>query len=283
MKKRILLITAVGTLGYVTLTSSASGPGGNYTGSTGGAAGCGPSSCHGSSATTGIGVGFILDSAGTIVTRYKPGITYKIKVMGNSTGTSLPKFGFQLMAVKGSGSTAAAVGTFGTAPTGTHVTASKVWEHVTPLSGSGATVTVYMDSISWTAPAVGTGTVTIYAALNAVNNNNASTGDSWNTSNFAYNEITPSASVTNVTSSTSINAYPNPVAGTLNLQFNNVAYGNYNVAVYDLAGKQVASQTASVNGVSATISLDASNWAPGLYNAAVEKDGARQMVQVVKQ
>jgi hypothetical protein len=94
--------------------------------------------------------------------------------------------------------------------------------------------------------------------------------------------ITPT-SIANVASSASINAYPNPVSGNLNIQLSNAAYGNYTIAVYDLMGKQVATQTTAINGTSTTVSIDAASWAPGAYNAVVEHDGARQVVQVVKQ
>lgn len=290
MKKRILLITAVGALAFATLQSDSTGPGSNYTGSRGATAGCSGSGCHSSSATTGMMLGVRLDSAGVAVTKYTPGVTYKIVISDtNTTTNSLPKFGFELSCVTGSGAAAATAGSYGALPTGTRTRTAGVlfWEHATPLtpiSGTGGTNTVYADSINWTAPVAGSGTVTMFLVMNTVNfNGNADAGDKWNTKNVAFAERVSSASVANVASSATITAYPNPASNNLNLQFTNAAYGSYNVAVYDLTGKQIAVQIAEINGTSASVSVDASNWAPGLYNAVVEKDGTRQVVQVVKQ
>src|ERR1700753_1455192 len=112
MKKRILLFTAVAGIAIISLTSSDSGAGhgsgfdctGAETANSNGA-GCSKtgSSCHSTAATAGIQVVLALDSAGTAITHYTPGVTYTLKITGtNTTSATLPKFGFQAACIKGS-------------------------------------------------------------------------------------------------------------------------------------------------------------------------------------
>ncbi|HWB62956.1 MAG TPA: choice-of-anchor V domain-containing protein [Chitinophagales bacterium] len=158
------------------------------TGASGGG-GCGGGGCHGT--TTSLGTTVELDTAGVPVTTYRPGQSYTVKIKAtNSTSSTLPKFGFQLSAVKasGAGSNPVDAGTWGsTLPSNVRNTSTS-WSGlgetiieqsnaITATSGSGGSGTTYVESISWTAPAAGTGSVVIYGSLNAVNGNGSESGD----------------------------------------------------------------------------------------------------------
>lgn len=275
MKKRFLLLPLFGAFAYVTLSSDSNGPGGNKTGSHGASAGCG--SCHGSSATAGVTLSFVLDSAGTPVTRYKPGMTYTLKMTGtNTTSNNLPKYGTQLSMVSGSGSSSVNAGTFSGLPAGTATHTSSgitILEHtqrLSPASGTGSTGTTYEVSVSWTAPAAGTGTVTAWGVINAVNTSPSSddAGDKWNTGSASFTELPSTTAVANVAVA-DVNIFPNPVADQLHINGYNGTY-----MVFDVNGKMVASGTATNNTV-----IDAANWNAGLYIVKFDGQAAKAIIK----
>ncbi len=297
MKKRILLFTAIAGVTYFTMSSShlggAMGSGADGTTATGTTNTCG--GCHSSKTTTAVTVE--MDDLGVPTTHYVAGHTYTIKISGtnNSTTLNLPKFGFQLTVVKSSGAgTTSAVnaGTFSTTlPANVQLTPKSsfvkvdVIEHTTQIvaaTGTGGTGTTYVDSVHWTAPATGAGSLVIYGCINAVDGLGTSSGDAYNsaipvtiTEKFPLEEQ-------NLTSNISIKAFPNPVSNNLNLQLENAQAGNYTVQVYDLGAKIVAEENININGTSQTANINTSKWAPGTYMISVEKDGNRQVIPVVK-
>ena len=203
MKKKIILLPVVALLGYLVLTGSSNGPGnggyGDRTGATASTVGCG-GGCHATAASSSTSVTVALyDATGTtlITTGYVGGTTYKIRIGGVNNSTTvlnLKKFGFQVSAVKTT-STSTNEGTF-TAPAGTHsgtYAGIKIVEHsspITPSSGTGGTGTVYtVPDITWVAPLAGTGSITIFTTLNAVNSNgNQDNGDLWNNTSLVVPE-----------------------------------------------------------------------------------------------
>ena len=253
--------------------------------------------CHASSVTTGITVLLELDSAGIPVTGYWPGQTYTVKLTGtNTTSSTLPGFGFQITATVGTTelATPTTAGTWGTAPAGAQVAAPQannfvlsVFEQSSvrqPASGSGGTGTIYMDSITWTAPVAGTGSVSLWAALNAVNNNgNADGGDLWNVAHIIITEDTVAATNTGITSisqANRVNAFPNPVSNILNLQWENAQTGTSLVSVYTMTGQLMTAT--NVNGANA-YSINTSDWAPGIYMVNVQKGSTSNVFRVLKQ
>lgn len=193
MKQKIVLFLFAGLMAFI-LSSYSGGygqNGGDDTGASGASGGC---SCHNS--TTGLGTKVELDSAGIPVTSYHPGTAYTVKISAtnNTTHTTLKRFGFQLATVKATGagsSSAVQAGTWGTMPASVQNTTAAVWSGGTPnfsiieqssaILDSGSTTggvgSRYIESIPWTAPAAGTGSIKIYGIINAVNYNNSSSGD----------------------------------------------------------------------------------------------------------
>lgn len=190
MKKTIVLLPFILGFAYVLLCGNAGGPGNvssqERTGVTG-TASCDGGGCH--TPTTGGTVLFSISLTGPLggTTTYVPGGSYTIHLSGlnASTVAILPHFGYQVSAVT---STSANAGTM-TPPSASHhlitVSGINVMEHAVPLapsSGTGAPIpagTTYDVYIPWTAPAAGTGSVTIRGIMNAVNDNSANTGDVW--------------------------------------------------------------------------------------------------------
>jgi hypothetical protein len=306
MKKRILLFTLVAGIGALTtsswITGVANTAGYDCTGAEtglGNPTGCAApgSSCHSTTATSGILVAIELDSAGIAVSHYTGGHSYTIKVTGtnNSTATDLSKYGLQVAVITGSVAvtTPTNAGTFGTPPTGTRYTPASPGSYVvnvienrtqmTPATGTGGTGTTYVTLIPWTAPAAGTGTISIWTSLNAVNNNNLQdAGDLWNTSHLAVPEPAPTA-VANVVNNVSVKAFPNPVVNNLQLQIEDATEGTYDLRVFSLNGKMVATEQINVSGSTSTTAINTSAWASGLYTLVLTNENSSKVITVVKQ
>lgn len=323
MKKRILLFTATAGICTLTLSSYEFGPaasgfectGADATSGLGNPTGCVGSSCHGTAVTPGITVTLELDSAGITTSstalgtgHYKPGITYTVKIIGTNTTTdSLPYFGFQVAATKGAAAAATPVnaGTLQSSglPTGLQYSPASahtplefyanVVEHSSPrpaTSGTGTTGTTYVETFTWTAPAIGTGTVSLWGAINAVTHINPATptaGDKSNTNHLVLNETDSTiavshVSVANITNDINISVFPNPVSNNLNLQINNGPAGNYSIQAFDLLGNCISTGNIEVSGTNQTTNINTSGWAPGLYQVVIQGNGNSQIVRVVK-
>ena len=304
MKKRILLFTLIAGFGALTLGSWITGVGAtagfDCTGAETGLenpTGCYyNSSCHHNGATPGITLSIELDSAGVPTTHYKGGLSYTIKITGTNTTTNiLPKFGFQVGVITGSTAvtTPANAGTFGTvsgnirnspAISGYYVV--NIVEQLTrlsPASGTGGTGTTYVQSIPWTAPTSGTGTISIWSALNAVNDDSlASTLDHWNTNHAVIDEWPAITSVANLFNNISVKAFPNPVSNNLQLQMDGATEGIYKIQVFDCSGRNIMNQNIDVSGNNAHAIVNMANWAPGLYNIVLIKDGSNKVIPVMK-
>ncbi len=193
MKKKVILLPFVGLLFCLVLSGYRSGPGlvGGIEGT--GASGLPGCSCHNATATPAIAVTIQLLSGGSPVTYYFGGDSYTVRISGlqTSSALSLPKFGFQLAAVKSL--TSIGVGAF-TAITGTHlstistITLAEQSAAMTGVGGGGMGTTYTVD-IPWTAPPAGTGLVSIHGVINAVNGNGmAESGDKWNVNDIELPE-----------------------------------------------------------------------------------------------
>lgn len=293
MKKKFLLVPVIAMCAYITMSSYSSGyTGGNRTGSDAGTVGCGGGGCHSSSASSGIGgltMGILLDSAGTgtYVTKYSPGKTYIIRMYGaNTTGTSLPKFGFQLSAVKGTGTASSSVGTYPSLPstmTQTTMGGRVIVGHTSALDAvTVSSIPVDSVNIAWVAPAAGTGTVTMFGVINAVDNNGGATSaDKWNNTSATFTELRDVTSVAAIAKTISSVMYPNPVTNTLNIQINNATAGTYQVAAFDFSGKMVINTQVNLQGNVA--SVDMSQLPVGMYSVFLEKEGTRTNTTIIKQ
>lgn len=308
MKKRFLLLPLLAAGAFFTLSSYDNGYTDNGAGSNGSTAGCGGAGCHGAAGANTAAVQFlptgaiVLDSAGTgtLVTKYTAGKTYIIRFgAANTTTGILPKWGFQLSSIKGAAASSSAVdaGTFGTAPTGTAVTTPfgasglHFFGHTTRLTagaGTGGVVgapgAVDSTHISWTAPAAGTGTITMFVAINMVDGDDVENAtDKWNRSSVSFPEQIDRSAVKDVTNTIALSTYPNPVVSALTLQMTNAAAGTYGVKVFDMSGKVIATQNVEVSGNATSSVINMNNFNAGVYQVVVEKDGVRSVTAVVKQ
>lgn len=254
--------------------------------------------CHSNAATPGINVSVELDSAGIPTTHYKGGMTYIVKIKGvNTTSSNLPFYGFQLGCITGTNSvtTPTPTGSWSSSlPSGTHVAPPhSSWFTVpvveqsyslSPTSGTGGNGTVYSQSISWTAPLSGTGTISMWLALNAVNgNSNADAGDLWNTTHLAISELGFTGINDVAANSFSLNVYPNPAQTHLNFSYSLIETSNVSAQLYDLEGKVVINlMNESQNAGEKNISIPLSeNIQVGIYLLKVNINDSQILKKVI--
>ncbi|HTB08007.1 MAG TPA: T9SS type A sorting domain-containing protein [Bacteroidia bacterium] len=298
MKKKSLLILFTAIACSILISGYHTGPAANGYDCTGAETGLGnfkgcggTGGCHSTTATTGITLTVVLDSAGKPTTHYTGGKAYTIVITGtNTTTNSLPKFGFQIGCIKGSvaATTPTNEGTFGSPyPTNTHFSGPSsgnyvlnIVEHSTqlsPSSGTGGNGTVYQETINWTAPAKGTGAVSLWAVLNAVNNNgSADKNDLWNATNVTINEWTITTGVDEVAENTlNLSVYPNPAKYSTTLNYNLTGDAPVQVGMYNMAGQKIYDmnfgQQAAGNHQQ-QIDLAGMNLKSGIYIIAINQD-----------
>lgn len=188
-------------------------------------------SCHsGGTGTTIVG---ITGSPAFTSNQYVPGQTYTVNV--NVQNTSYSSFGFGCEILNSSNTDAGSMmscmsgAQFLTATNG-----RKNATHTTPKSGTGSTT----FSFVWVAPS--TGTVTVYAAGNAVNNNSNFNGDQVGTISLVLSPATTTdVKEAVVTGFTDISVYPNPIASKFKINYNIAADVIVNASLYDIQGKLV--------------------------------------------
>lgn len=272
MKKHYLLFAALCCGIYITTTSNSLGYATNATGSHGGAVGCG--GCHSSSAL--ITVSVELDSAGTVVTSYKPGMTYKLRIKGTNTSTStLPNFGLQLSAVTGTGSASVNAGTL-TAITSTTTILTgagsiKYLSHnsrIPATTGTGTTGTTYVAEATWVAPAAGAGTVKAFGVINAIDGGGNDNNDKWNSANASFTEQVATTGVAEVVADKYV-VYPNPASGIIKV----TGYEG-RMQLIDMQGRAVAAGNGQI---------DMTALASGVYMLQYFPGGNAFSTRVVKQ
>ncbi|NNE26409.1 MAG: T9SS type A sorting domain-containing protein [Saprospiraceae bacterium] len=144
----------------------------------------------------------LINEEGISVDEYTPGESYKVQLIIDHSG--LPAgFGFQMVALKDEDNTA--INNFSNLPPGTHeinLFNRQYVEHSQRLLND----TIILD---WSAPESGTGDVGFYAAGNAVNGNNTSSGDGADTTQLHIPEKMTS-SLNAFDWANQVNVYPNP-------------------------------------------------------------------------
>lgn len=279
MRKKHITFSAVAILGYLVFSSYAYGPASvnpnaNYTGSPGSLGTC--SSCHSGSNTSTTAVFSLVDKSNNQpVTNntYVPGHMYTVTLKGANSGT-LTKFGFQAVAYT---STNAQAGVF--TLTGSNMQLSsltngrKIVEMSSMLTGSASSnLAVNFD---WTAPAAGTGKITFYGVVNAVNGNNSDNGDRCSPStSLVLDEGTLGIEdARNIVAK----AWPNPVNNVLHLQLEKQGSGV--IRVTNASGATIMQQTYQDK----AIEIASGDWASGIYLISIEDGNSRQVLPIVKQ
>jgi hypothetical protein len=136
-------------------------------------------------------------------------------------------------------------------------------------------------NVKWTAPATGTGSVTLYAAGNGVNATGTTGGDG---SGFGTAKLTEFSSSTNSPEAGFLRlaVSPNPLQPTSTLQIDGIEAGSYTLRAFDLSGRQVWNSRKELPSGSATLLLQTSEWQPGIYFLQLEGANKVANVKVLK-
>ncbi len=286
MKKALLFSLCAGMIA-LTFSSYTNGPfaggAGNHTGSAGSPANCSTGSgCHATNNVATICSLTVTPAVGGAqITSYVPGGSYKVQVVGFTTGTAFPKFGFQASCVKAA-STSVQAGTFSaTGNVAVRGTTLKLVEQATaPIAGTSAGPgTAYLASFDWIAPVQGTGSVQFYLTLNAVNGNTTSAGDQPNTATPLLITEAPASGVGSAISR-QLNIYPNPATDVLHLGLARPDAHTL-VCVYDAAGRTVIAREAGV--VHGELIIPTTNLNAGNYYILAQQGDQRYGAMFVKQ
>ncbi|MBL7713385.1 MAG: T9SS type A sorting domain-containing protein [Chitinophagaceae bacterium] len=276
MKKKFLLFCAALGIAYIGLTGYASGPAAspaalNRTGAAGSTANCSTGGCHSASSSSTTAVIEMADPASPSVkvTKYIPGKTYLMTIRGISTPAK-PKFGFQVAATKSDNSNAGTL-TATAASTGTHaISGINIIEHRAALAASPSAGN-YTVNFNWTAPVAGSGTITFYGIINAVDGTGTTANDlPSNGTTAAFSEDLTS-SVGTIGTVMATNVYPNPCTDMLHIE----ARGNMRVSVSDLGGRQLINTTAQKD-------IDVSGLQPGSYIIRLDNGTEQQVSMFIK-
>lgn len=287
MNKRTIIFTAIAGMVYIGTTSyhgGAAADGGlNRTGAKGSMATCAGAGCH--SGTTPASIAAIyIDSAGGIpVTKYTPGKTYTITVVGKHSVNN--EFGFQFAAVSGTGAAQVQAGSFGSSLP-VNVGKKVIYgldliehtDHVAAISPADS----FIRSFAWTAPAANVGNVTLYLTVNAINGNHMpDAGDFSSNISKVLQPYSVSTAIEHAAGNIGISVFPNPVTNTLHIRLAGIS-GQYSLRVFDRLGTVLFSATDNA-GLNTTYAMvNTTDWAKGIYNVEVENNGLRNVIQLVK-
>lgn len=156
---------------------SATGPAGTYSANVTGApfdAGtC--TNCHAPGSNYNAALNLQLLSGSSPVTSYVPGGSYTLRITRSAPGLTSLNGGFGFQATCATSTGGMNINNWGALPANTaniNLNSRNYVEHTSKFSKS-----ITQVNIPWTAPGVGTGSVTFYTALNTVNGNGNNSGD----------------------------------------------------------------------------------------------------------
>jgi hypothetical protein len=197
--------------------------------------------CHSTYAINS-GTGSIQLRTGMINNQYVPGQVYTLVFKVAFPGRSL--FGMGLEALTSTNTNA---GTF-TMTTNKTTTKSVTIgttsrRSVVHTFNGGISADSMLFTFNWTAPA--SGTVTFYYCGVAANASTTDAGDYVYSGTMVVNPVSTTGISENISINT-FNAFPNPVADRLNVEFTPVSSGDAAVTLYDLSGKVIRTEEMSV-------------------------------------
>lgn len=240
-------------------TTSAPLPGGNTEYS------C--NNCHAQGTNYGVQAVIELFESGTsnLVTEYVPGTAYDVK-MSASTTTNPAGFGFQMTAIRNDNLESA--GQFSLPMNAARIIAlnNRIYvEHTQRLANS-----VKTYATKWQAPQIGTGTVTFYGNVLAVNGNGGTNGDMTAKATLVLREksLTPTERETSA-DVFALQVFPNPVAANVQI----LSVRPVALRVFDLNGRQVFASTQTQ-----LAEINTQNWPRGYYLIRAE-DGLHTTIK----
>lgn len=263
MKNLYTFLAIVAVPAILILTAYSSGSPGGRTGSPGdGGNTC--AECHSGNS--------VINQEGWITSDipaegYTPGISYTITLTGNHE--FVQKFGFEMTAESDD---QLRVGEFINLGTETQYVAGDDQRITHTSQGTTPTGDTKTWETTWTAPEIGVGKVTFYAALNAANGNGTNSGDQIYTTKLAVNEST--TGIADLGPGGLVKIYPNPANSILNIELPGFA----NIRIVDIAGQEVM----NIEEVPERGSIDVSSLSRGIYFVNVNTGSETATLKMLK-
>ena len=229
---------------------------------------CAKSGCHNGgnfNAATNI---TITNNQGTVVSKYKAGNTYEVKV--NVTGTGAAGYGFMLTALT---STNAMAGSFSNAPVA----------QIIQINGRSYVEQAFQNAggqwkFSWTAPSTNTGPVKFYACGLACDNSKNDSGDQAAPLVKTLEETTATYEIAK-TFSVKLN---NVIKDQLNVELKTNDADHYTFDIISLNGNIKLSEKKYVESGTNQVDFNTNNLAKGLYVLSISKaDGDKLLKKFV--
>jgi hypothetical protein len=195
---------------------------------------------------------------------YTPGDVYLIELYCQSIVAE--KYGFQITAETAT----AKAGTWVDISPRTQLVGDDAMTHTT--EGTVPDGTPNFWTMDWVAPAAGTGTVTLYAAVNKTNNDNTYDGDEIYLTSLEVPEANTGISENQLHAS--LEVYPNPATSNLNITLPL----NSEVRIFDNNGRELMHRISTTE----TESFDVSTLVQGMYFVHVMHDGRTASRSIIK-
>lgn len=235
-------------------------------------------SCHTGTVNSGTAT-VAITSEPSLGNGYIPGQVYTISAtISNSPTPNQKRFGVDVEALLESGANGGTLAI--TNSTLTKLKTNKVGNNTrnnVVHTGSGNVgPTNQTFSFKWTAPAVGSGTVTIYASIMGANNDGGTSGDKVYTTNLPVPEI--GLSVSDKQHKTNLSIFPNPSNGKFQFDAGDLEISaNSSIEIFNSEGKLV--YKSSIN--NANSEIDLSNNPAGIYFVKVYNGSDVQSGKVI--
>ena len=195
----------------------------------------------------------LLSESGDTITEYEPETAYTLKV--NILAEGAAAYGFQAVALDGANAQA---GAYGMVPSGTQVVT---------VGGVDYAEHSERDSdgswdIPWTSPAIGAGSVTFYAAGNAVNNADATSGDDPDTTSLQVAEAL-GAGLADIDHSLKLELAPNPTADILQVSWTSELAKPNALQILSVTGQLMVER--DLGNTANNLELSVQNYPTGVY------------------
>ncbi len=232
--------------------------------------------CHSDNAFNPFVTVSVLDSGNNVVTYYKPGQLYTAQVSIAANGAA--GYGFQMIALRDTGN----IDLDGFTDINPNNYKLSTISNGRTYAEHPTVSTSNTFNVRWTAPAAGTGSVTFYAAGNAVNNNNNSNGDGAAiTSLKLFEEITLSSGE-KPTPDAGIRVYPNPVSDAATLEINLPKGSSAQLTAYGLTGNVVWFSQSVLQAGNNVRKIPTEQWPVGTYILVVKGPQISKTVKILK-
>lgn len=210
---------------------------------------------------------------------YIPGETYNMSVSINSTGSNTPaRYGFQILALTDSDDQE--VNTWanasGNAKIATAANTGRTYvEHNNPSTDN-------TFNMEWTAPEVGSGSITLYSCGNGVNGNGSTTGDASVCTTLTLQERILNSANSLAIAPFAVDISPNPAIDYINVNIDSPIQEEFTMNILNVNGQLMQSQIWALNKSDNKAEIQINDLPAGMYFLQMVNEKYNRTVRWVK-